>query len=211
MLIRVLTVCYHHCTTTSPHTIGLHEGPPTDTGLIRACISSHFQLTIFFKPSSPLHRHTYLTPFPTPLLTLYKQINPHRQQHTFYACWQAHTLVLHSHILGSTTCVHTHAHALLSGPVGLLLCFDSQRAWAACGLAVWGGPDAAGLTPRRRNSWNTPGLSVLTFFNLICIRASLGANMFGEGVCIEGVRSEKQQHTDSTSPPLCFKHLYSCW
>lgn len=95
-------------------------------------------------PTAPQHLFNTL-PF-TPL-TLYKQINPHKQQHTLHACWQAHTLVLHSHILGPATCARTHT--LLSGPVGVLLCSSSQRErsslWACCGeegQMLWAWPHA---------------------------------------------------------------------
>lgn len=74
-------------------------------------------------------------------------------------------------------CSQTHFPKLADRGAALLQL--PERAEQLVGLLWRGGPDAAGLTPCRHSSWNTPGLSVLTFFNLICIRPSLGPNRFG--------------------------------
>lgn len=214
MLIRVLTVCHHHSTTTSLHTIALwvtrgtadRYGPKSSMHFFGFSISNLLQNLL---PTTLRHLFSTLpyTPF-----TLYKQINPHKQQHSLHACWQAHTLVLHSHILvPNHTCMHPPSPKLARRGAALLQL--PERAEQLVGLLWWVGPDAAGLTPCRHSSWNTPGLSVLTFFNLICIRPSLGPNRFGGRKAWQGGCGPIKKQTNNNSirlanHPCRFKQLH---
>lgn len=153
MLIRVLTVCYHHCTTTSPHTVALcaTRGIADRYGANSRMHFFWFSIGNLLQNLLPTaQRHLFNTLSYTPL-TLYKQINLHKQQHTWHASWQAHTLVLHSHILGPTTCVHIHTPKWASGGAALLQL--PERAQQLVGLLWRGGPDAAGSTPCHHSSW----------------------------------------------------------
>lgn len=201
MLIRVLTVCYHHRTMTSPHTV-LPCITQETADRYGANSSMHFlwfsiiNLLQNLLPTASQHLFNTLSYTP---LTLYKQIYPHMQQDTLHASWLAHTLVLHSHILGPTTCVHTHTPKWASRGAALLRL--PETAEQLVGLLWREGPDAVGLTPCRHSSWNTPGLSVQTFFNLICIRPSLDPKRLRGGGWQRGCGQKKYQHTAQCITP----------
>ncbi len=157
-------------------------------GIIQACISSDFQLAICFKTSSPLHRNTYLTPFPT---LLYHCTNKYTHICSKTLYMRVDRLTPLFYIPTSWAQPHVYTHTPKWASRGAALLRLPERVEQLVGLLCRGGPDAAGLTPRRHSSWNTPGLSVQTFFNLICIRPSLDQNMLRGGGWQRGCGQKK--------------------
>lgn len=101
---------------------------------------------------------------------------------------------------------HVYTHTPKWASRGAALLRLPERAEQLVGLLWRGGPDAAGLTPRRHSSWNTPGLSVQTFFNLICIRPSLDPNRFG-GRMAKGSWTKKTTAYGPVHHPLCTSNI----